>query len=367
MSSSPTNDDYEARLHRALKEKPVAYDMWSLVRTPTKNHRIVVAMLLRTIDLCNEHNIEYWADWGTVLGALRHKNVVPWDWDFDLSFRTSEFQKMLAFEHKRPSSLEPAYAFRWYEDPPVEGYKGYDGKAYSVYHVESETLGDIVHYRDPKPGEPEGELVCEVECWEYPNWKLSDVYPLKRVPFLGSTLLLPNDPSAMLNYYTTDKNVIYSRVPWTEYDPVPFLLSHLSNPNLRLHCTPPVLEFDSKESRNAPRILKGVMRAIEGGVKKWFSSHIFKPSFLPSALPRDAHIFVQEGRFEFLAIPPHVTLPECMARDVAMDALMWDCDGMWGNMYGGYACEGDFVVVPKGWNMRVRVIVSSETGKASCA
>ena len=36
-----------------------------------------------------------WADWGTIIGVVRHRNVSSCDWDFDTSFCTvHEFSSM---------------------------------------------------------------------------------------------------------------------------------------------------------------------------------------------------------------------------------------------------------------------------------
>ena len=82
---------YEETLLTALRSDPAKLDMWMNEKNPNRSHRDVTAMLLYTLDVCNKLEAEYWADWGTILGVLRHRGVIPWDWDFDLSFRTTDF------------------------------------------------------------------------------------------------------------------------------------------------------------------------------------------------------------------------------------------------------------------------------------
>ena len=58
------------------------------------------AMELTVLDLidsiCSKHNITYFADWGTYLGAIRHKGFVPWDDDLDICMHRNELNKFLA-------------------------------------------------------------------------------------------------------------------------------------------------------------------------------------------------------------------------------------------------------------------------------
>ena len=56
----------------------------------------VILIIAREIDrICRDNNIKYFMDGGTQLGAVRHGGFIPWDDDFDIGMRRSEFKRFL--------------------------------------------------------------------------------------------------------------------------------------------------------------------------------------------------------------------------------------------------------------------------------
>ena len=75
-------------------------------------------VLNETDIICRRHNIPYFADWGTLLAAIRHSGYIPWDDDLDISMRRKDYERFL----------------RYAEDELPEGFKVMTFKNHPGHH-----------------------------------------------------------------------------------------------------------------------------------------------------------------------------------------------------------------------------------------
>lgn len=65
-------------------------------KTVLRQSQLVQLHLLHVFDaICKEHGLEYVLDGGTLIGAMRHNGVIPWDDDIDVGMPKRDYNRFL--------------------------------------------------------------------------------------------------------------------------------------------------------------------------------------------------------------------------------------------------------------------------------
>lgn len=77
---------------------------------------VQMKVLAQIDDICTRHGIQWFADCGTLLGAVRHNGAIPWDDDFDIAMKREDFNRFTEIAIKEIK--EPYYVM----SSKVNGY-----------------------------------------------------------------------------------------------------------------------------------------------------------------------------------------------------------------------------------------------------
>ena len=99
-------------------------------------------ILVEVDKVCKRHNIPYWVDYGTLLGAVRHGGFIPWDDDLDISMMEEDYRRFLAIA---PQELSEQYVV---QNSDTEKY--YPLTFSKVVDVKSRTIDSTLDFSQSK-------------------------------------------------------------------------------------------------------------------------------------------------------------------------------------------------------------------------
>ncbi|MDU5109157.1 MAG: LicD family protein [Clostridium sp.] len=119
---------------------------------------VMLDILIEFDRVCRENNLRYFLDWGTLLGAIRHKGFIPWDDDVDVSMPREDFERLKSLYNKFNEDY-------FLQTPETDKY-------YKYYYIPMK-----IRYNNSRYVE-----VVETGDEKFNNGIYIDVFPLDKLP-----------------------------------------------------------------------------------------------------------------------------------------------------------------------------------------
>ncbi len=233
-----------------------------------KAQLVILEMLIEFDGICKKHNLQYWLDSGTLLGAVRYQGFIPWDDDIDLSmpvedyhkfkaiainelpdsvfFQTKETDKNFKFDYIKLRSNKAKIVEFHEKDENVKYHQGVFVDIFPMLAIDhsntnkvfyDETLASIrsfsaisLHTPNGKDDPQQRQLLTKALCNKHQDWQkpatkiiysgempdvsawfdLNKVLPLKSLAFEGIEFPVPNDCH---HYLTQIYGANYTKTP----------------------------------------------------------------------------------------------------------------------------------------------------------
>jgi phosphorylcholine metabolism protein LicD/GR25 family glycosyltransferase involved in LPS biosynthesis len=170
--------------------------------------KLLYQMLYDTHNILKNNGIKYFIDGGTLLGAVRHKGIIPWDDDIDIGIIQTDRTKFLSlrsdFKKCGYSISKVWFGYKIFKSnkPLIEGFN------YSFPFI------DVLLYK-----KMEGKYTLAMKQardeWPKEKWNEKQLFPLKLYEFGDFEVYGPQDHEKYFKTYYGDD---WNEIAYREYD-----------------------------------------------------------------------------------------------------------------------------------------------------
>lgn len=152
--------------------------------------------------LLNDSGVTYWADGGTLIGAVRHEGVIPWDDDIDIALPAESRERLELSEWRLKDA---GFVLDWDRSWPKIWHDS-GRKIPSQHHKWPFVDLFFLEEREARGTRTKGYFYSGKAGATWPNhtYHPTEVMPLQRAPFGDHEIWVPNKASTVLdrNYPT---------------------------------------------------------------------------------------------------------------------------------------------------------------------
>ena len=204
--------NYENSIIKFMKKPEISIcdgtEMKNIKIFDEKTVKSLMNLMEKTIKFLEDNGITYWLDGGTLLGAMRTGNFIPWDDDVDLAIPYESYIKLKQIIKSYPKEYDNNIKYRICEKydikftefmvkTPVDSTKPFFLKTFHMDgKLDKDVFVDLMIYFMID----NNKYVCNLIMWKNVYvYNIEDIYPLKRINFENNKYYSVKNPIPYLN------------------------------------------------------------------------------------------------------------------------------------------------------------------------